>query len=144
MSKSRLKQLALLGLSSGLVVGCGGGSKSEKKAEEAKSDMGHQHKQMSESPDDAEAALLAQLDDKHRAMFHSLDAEHKELALQMAQQTCAGQNECKGLNMCKGAHNACAGQGSCAGTGGCGWSDQNLMIRVVMKHMAEKRGQVNY
>lgn len=144
MNKDRMMQLALMGLTSGLVVGCGGGDKKPSDAKDLQDAVNDKKQQVSGGEQGAEATLLAELDDKHRAIYHSLDAKHKEMALEMAQQACAGQNECKGLNQCKGASNACAGQGQCAGMGGCAWSDKNMMVRVVMKHMAEQRGQMNY
>ena len=84
------------------------------------------------------------LDDRHKALYESLDEEHQALAQRMAAMTCAGQNECAGLNSCKGPNNECAGMGSCKGQGGCGFKDKNMVVRLAAKHMRDRRSQIDY
>jgi len=90
----------------------------------------------------AEAELLSQLNEDGKALYDSLDAEGKALALQLANQKCKGYNDCKGLNSCKGDENDCAGQGGCKGQSGCNFKDKNLAVKVAAEKMAEKRANM--
>jgi len=86
-----------------------------------------------------ENELLSQLNDQAKTTYQSLDASGKALALQLANQTCKGQNKCKGMNSCKTEEHACAGKGSCAGTAASNFKDKNLAVKVAALKMAEKR-----
>ena len=83
--------------------------------------------------------LFSKLDSAHLQMFNSMSCEGQKLTMQLANQTCAGQNGCKGLNSCKTDHNACKGQGSCKGTSKGPFTNKNDAVEVAQKHMAEQR-----
>ena len=68
--------------------------------------------------------------------------EAQALAVRVAQQTCSGLNECKGLSCCKSDSHSCAGLNDCKGQGACACSNKNLAIKLVEKHMAEKRAKM--
>lgn len=86
-----------------------------------------------------EDALLAQLSPEGKQAFLSMDAEGRQLALTLANQSCSGKNGCKGLNSCKTDKNACMGLGGCKGTSKGPFADKNDSVKVAAKHMAEKR-----
>jgi hypothetical protein len=142
MKKKDLKNLAWLGLMSGLVVGCNnsGDQKKENQAGVAGIPTAEVHQQHLMSEED----LLSQLNEQAKALYYSLDEEGKALAIRVVSTTCAGNNECRGLNVCKGATNDCAGLGDCKGQSKCGIPDKNLAIKLVVKHMAQKRAQLDY
>lgn len=90
-----------------------------------------------------EDELLLELNDKGTALYNSLDAEGKALALLVASQRCDHTNECAGLNACQTEKNACAGQGACKGQGKCAFSDKNLAVKAVADKLAKKRAEAN-
>lgn len=90
-----------------------------------------------------EEELIQQLNQEGRNLYNSLNNDGKALALQLANQTCAGHNDCKGLNSCSGDENSCAGEGGCKGQSKCSFHDKNLAVQVAAKHMEEQRGNVN-
>ena len=90
-----------------------------------------------------EADLVKQLNSQTKAIYNSLSAEGKALALQLANQSCKGQNTCKGLNSCKTAEHSCAGKGSCANTAAAPFTDKNVAVKVAVMRMAEKRASMN-
>lgn len=87
----------------------------------------------------AMSGLMGKLDAQHQAMLNGMDCEGQNLAVEMSQQKCKGQNSCKGLNSCKSEQNSCAGKGSCKGTSPGPFTDMNKMMDVVSKHMQDKR-----
>ena len=89
-----------------------------------------------------EADLLSQLNNQGKAMYNSLDADGKTLALKLANQACKGQNDCKGLNSCKTDKNSCAGEGGCKGQSKCRFADKNVAVRVAGQKMAAKRADL--
>lgn len=91
-----------------------------------------------------EGKLLSQINAKTRRLYDSLNCEGKNLAIQLAEQKCKGQNECKGLNSCGGARNDCSGKGSCKGTSLGPFKDKNIAVQVAAKHMSEKRAKMYY
>lgn len=90
-----------------------------------------------------EDELLLELNDKGTALYNSLDAEGKSLALLVASQRCDHTNECAGLNACQTEKNSCAGQGGCKGQGKCAFSDKNLAVKAVADKLAKKRAEAN-
>lgn len=158
MKKRDLKNLALLGLASGLLTSQQLAASVEKK--DVPSHIGRasektKEKQSSSSPSTledpnaenegyhlmSEEELFQHLNAKGRARYGKLDAEDKALVLKTASQRCQQTNECKGLNACKTAKNDCAGKGSCKGTGKCAFGDKNLVVKLVTKKMANKRAK---
>lgn len=129
MKKRDLKKLALLGFAGGsfLLTGC-----ETKIGDSANSQVVDQQPL-------TENALVDSLDSKTKRIYDSLDPQGKALALQLANQTCKGQNTCKGLNSCKSASNSCAGNGGCKGTSPGPFKDKNTAVQVAAKKMAEQR-----
>lgn len=128
MKKSDLKKLALLGLTAGLVCSC-----SEAGGENSKNGTSSHATILTEQE------LVNKLDDNGKRLFSSLSPEGKSLALQLASQSCKGQNTCAGLNSCKTSEHSCAGQGGCKGTSPGPFKDKNEAVKVAAKKMAEKR-----
>jgi hypothetical protein len=89
-----------------------------------------------------DAELMMQLNPTGKAQFQSLTPKGKELALQMAEQQCKGQNGCKGQNSCKSDKNSCAGKGGCKGTAVSYFKDKNMAVKLAAEKMAEKRNGV--
>lgn len=131
MKKYDYKKLALLGLASGLVA-----------ANTAFGDAPQNNKTMMQQAPMTEDQLMSQLSPEGKAMYQSLDAEGKKLALQLANQGCKGQNTCKGLNSCKTDKNSCMGLGGCKGTSPGPFKDKNDAVKMAAKKMAEKRQQL--
>lgn len=90
-----------------------------------------------------ESELLQKLDEKHKVMYSNMSPEGKQLARQLAGQSCAGKNDCKGLNSCKTNKNDCAGKGGCKGQSPGAFKDKNQAIDVANNHMREKRMSMN-
>lgn len=160
MKKSNFKKLALLGMTSGLLIS----SKTELLAEEssqqlqpeqllaaATTDKDKSSSKDAYDPNDqnlgyhmmTEAELLDELNDEGKQIYNSLDAEGKELARQVASQRCQASNKCKGLNACQTDKHGCAGQGACQAQSKCAFADKNVAVKIVAKKMQEKRNQMN-
>jgi hypothetical protein len=82
--------------------------------------------------------LFGQIDDSHQDTYNSMDCEGKNMAVKLAQQSCAGKNGCAGQNSCKSKNNSCAGEGSCKGTSAGPFKDKNEAVDVANK-MYQKR-----
>lgn len=157
MKNRDLRKLALLGLTSGIVLtqslGANDNSKiqissllaantsktddSKSKIEPDANDSNLGYHLMSEDE------LLLELNADGQRLYKSLDPAGKELARKAASVRCNGSNECKGLNACKTDKNDCAGKGSCQGQGKCSFSDKNLAVKLVYEKMANKRAAAN-
>lgn len=160
MQKKDFRKLALLGLSSGILISntaiaqetstttkkpATAETKATKSADKSSSSTTTQE----DDPNDgnmnyhlmSEDELILELDAKGLAMYRALDPEGKLLARKVASAMCNGTNECKGLNACQTDKNACAGKGSCKGTGKCALADKNLAVKLVSDKMAQKRAQ---
>lgn len=138
MKSKDLTKLALIGLSSGLFFGCQGSGDSQENGHHNGHAAGNQGSTFTADN------LASKLDAAHKEIFNSMDAETQALVVQVANTKCHGQNACKGLNGCKTASNECAGMAACKGQGGCAVSDPNLAVKLVTRHMAEKRAEMNY
>jgi len=84
-------------------------------------------------------SLFAKLKPESIQMYNKLDCEGKNLAMEMAEQSCKGKNTCKGKNSCKTETNSCAGLGTCAKTSKGPFKDKNVAVQIATKMMAEKR-----
>lgn len=163
MKKRDLKRLALLGLTSGIIIanqsfadpysedfsdngyyidqpegmfspnGCAGLTASRDVSDNDPNNGNLNYHVLTEEE------LLLELNDKGRAMYQNLDDDGKKLAIKVASQMCNGTNECSGLNACQTDKNKCAGQGSCKGQSKCAISDKNLAVKLVSEKMAKKR-----
>lgn len=149
MKRRELKKLALMGLSSGLMVASQVGARetnsstptsstSESVKGEYDPNAGNMNYHLM-----GEDELLLELNDEGRALYNSLNAEGKALAIKVVSMMCDHTNECAGLNACKTEKNDCAGKGSCKGTGKCAFSDKNFAVKVVADKMAKKRAEAS-
>lgn len=80
-----------------------------------------------------EKRLFSQLNAESRQLYNSLDCRGKNLAMQMAEQKCKGQNQCKGLNYCNDDKNGCLGKGECKGTAQGPFKDKNAAVLLAAK-----------
>lgn len=153
MKKRELTKLALLGLSSGLLVANQLSAAPQNPKTQKNSSASTQNQDSSDDSDDNdgnlgyhlmnEDELLLELDPQGTKMYNSLDPAGKALAVKVASQRCNGTNECKGLNACQTAQNDCAGKGSCKGKSKCAFADKNLAVKVVyQKLMSDKRNRM--
>lgn len=146
MKKRDLKKLALMGLSSGILVANQAIAK-----EEPKTPPTTDNKAVPKNRNDenstyhlmTEDELLLELDDEGIRMYNSLTPEGKALAREVASVKCNQSNPCKGLNACKTDTHECAGKGSCKNTNKCAPSDPNLAVKLVYDKMADKRAKAN-
>lgn len=132
---NNLKKIALLGLTGGILLAATG-------CEQQRSGGGTTQSSVSQKQMSA-AELYAVLTPEERQEYDSLDSKGKKLALELANQSCKGQNSCKGLNSCKSSENSCKGQGGCKGKSQGPFADKNDAVKVAAKHMAEKRQNLN-
>jgi len=100
-------------------------------------------KPMQQQQQISEQELFNSLNKEAKTMYEGLDSEGRELALELANQSCSGNNDCKGLNSCKTDENSCAGEGGCQGQSPGPFHDNNTAVKVAAKHMAEKRASLN-
>lgn len=137
MKKIHLKNLALMGISTGALLATNtvGAVQNHGNTEKTFITDAYATKM-------TEADLTKKLSDEGKKTFNSLDAEGKALALKLANQSCKGQNDCKGLNSCKTEKNTCAGQGGCKGTSPGPFVDKDTAVKVAAKKMADKRAGV--
>lgn len=139
MKKNRtLNALATAGLMGGLLAAA------MPSALEAQPSTSYTSSDASKKPCKAPSAertqkLFAQLKPESIQMYNKMDCEGKNLAMEMAEQSCKGKNDCKGKNSCKTDTNSCAGQGACALTSKGPFTDKNVAVQIASKMMAEKR-----
>lgn len=141
MQKKDLKNIIVLGLSTGILMAAQNPKHSPssiEKTEMADPEKGNMNYYLMSEQD-----LLLQLDPDGIKAYKNLDEEGKKLARQIASNRCNGTNPCAGYNACQTDKNDCAGKGSCKGQGKCAFSDKNLAVKIVAKKMAEKRQGLN-
>ncbi len=131
MKKRNLKKIALAGLASGICM------INSANAGYIYADMNNNS--MNQQAPMTSQQLRSQLNPAAQKLYDTMSSEGKALALKLANQSCKGQNSCKGLNSCKTDHNSCAGQGGCKGTSQGPFQDKSMAVKIVAKHMAEKR-----
>jgi hypothetical protein len=132
MKGKDLTTLALMGLTSGLMMSCQG-ENGTKDAPETKL----QQTQM--SPD--EQAFYRQLNAWGKKNFERMNSEQRLMVMKAAKAGCHGRNDCKGLGNCKTDKNSCAGNNDCKGEGGCAASP-NKAVELVKKQMESKRSKM--
>ncbi len=128
MKKFDPKNIAMLGLAAGLAFTAAGNAEVQTPQEEVAS-----KKPLTSSE------LYSKLSPSGKKLYDTLDEKSKALALQLANQTCKGQNTCKGLNSCKSENNSCAGQAGCRGQAAAPFKDKDVAVKVASMHMLEKR-----
>ena|ERR1700722_16719835 len=129
MKKRDLMTLAMIGISSGLLItGCqkGGDKRSNTAAEEQK------------TPVDA-ASFYNMLSPDSKKKFDQLDEKHKAAAVEMYNQKCNGQNMCAGKGGCSTSTHDCAGKNDCSGQGGAPVKDANKAVDAQMKTQQKER-----
>ena len=89
-----------------------------------------------------ENVLLNQLSNNAKRIYNAIDAEGQKIALQIANQTCAGKNVCRGYNACKSNTNSCAGLGSCKGTSVGPTTNPDHAVQAAAIKMAQKRHEL--
>lgn len=147
MKKETFAKLALMGLSSGLLVA------SQLSAVSNPLDTSSSTTTDSGDSDNAEDGnmgyhvmtedeLMLQLSPEGIKMYQSMSPDGKALALLVASARCNGTNQCAGLNACQTADHDCAGKGSCKGKGKCALSDKNLAVKLVKDKMSGKRANM--
>jgi|NOAtaT_6_FD_contig_51_4188430_length_1240_multi_6_in_0_out_0_1 hypothetical protein len=165
MKKKNLRNLAILGISSGLLISTqasaananGSSPKATFQAAKSSGKIAFNDTDTSKDKDDkknkykdandgnvgyhemTEDELLIELDSDGVAMYNSLTPEGKALARKVASMRCNGTNLCKGLNACATDKNDCAGKGQCKGQGKCALSDKKVAVKLVRDKMAQKR-----
>jgi len=133
MKKKDLATLAMLGISAGLMVnGCQKGSHSP--GNKAAAD-----EQMSSDMQSFYSALSPDAQKK----FMQLDAQHKMMAIEMAQQSCNGKNKCAGMGGCSTSQHQCAGKNSCKGQGGTPVKDPNKAVETQYNNQMGHRQKTN-
>lgn len=135
MKKKQIKNLALLGLSTGFLISSHihAGATTEKSGIDYSAADKDYHLM-------TEDELLSELNEEGKSAYNSLDAKGKEFAREVASNKCAGLNSCKGQNACKTEANDCAGKAGCKGQSKCAFTDKNVAVKVAKeKLMKEKR-----
>ncbi len=129
MKKQNLATLAVIGVGAGLLLG---GCQQHEKQAPAKN--GANGKAPAEEAGADMQAFSSSLSPEGKKKFEELDAQHKMMAVEMANQECNGKNKCAGLGGCATADNACAGSNSCKGKGGAPVKDPNKAVEVQYKN----------
>lgn len=150
MKKPDFKTLALLGVSTGIILTPSLHAQQEKSPPSAKEETKKSDSSKNDPNDEnmnyhlmTEDELMMELNSDGIAMYKKLDKEGKGLALLVASASCNNTNPCAHLNACKTDKNDCAGKGECKGKGICAVGDKNLAVRLVYDKMAAKRSQAN-
>ena len=132
MKKNDLAMLAMIGISAGLMVGgCQKNGPDRNKASAGE--------QM--SPD--MQSYYNSLSSDAQKKFMELDAQHKMMAVEMAHQSCKGQNKCAGMGGCGTPDHKCAGQNSCKGQGGVPIKEASKAVEVQYKNQMNQRQNTN-
>lgn len=147
MKKKDLRKLAIIGLSSGLLISTQVNAAStppaKTTAQLSQSDSNNNNDGNLGYHDMSEDELLLELSPEGAEMYNSLTPEGKELARKVASMRCNKTNSCKGLNACQTATNSCAGKGACRNTGKCAIGDKNLAVKLARDKMAQKRANAS-
>jgi hypothetical protein len=133
MKKKNLVTLALLGISAGLSVGgC-------QKKDPTTAGGANTAEQM--SPD--MQSFYNSLSPDAQQKFLQLDAQHKMMSIEMAQQGCNGKNKCAGMGGCATTQHACAGKNGCKGQGGAPVRNPNKAVEIQYTNQMGARKQTS-
>lgn len=133
MKKRELAKLAMLGISAAMMVGC------KAQGDASAEDQPPSDQQLSSDMQ----SFYNSLNPEAQQKFNQLDAQHKMMAVEMAQQSCNGKNKCSGMGGCSTSQHACAGQNSCKGQGGAPVKDPNKAVEVQFKNQTNQRQNLN-
>lgn len=135
MKRRDLTTLAMIGISAGLVVGgCQNDGRDGRSNNKAAAD-----EQMSPDMKSFYSSLSSDMQQK----FMQLDAQHKMMAVEMANQSCNGKNKCSGMGGCATAEHQCAGQNGCKGQGGAPIKDPNKAVEAQYNNQMGQRQKMN-
>lgn len=141
MKKRDLATLAMIGISAGLIAGgCQQNSKDKNNRNRNRGNGNNLHAAENMSAD--MQAFYASLSPDAKKKFDQLDAQHKMMAMEMANQKCNGKNKCAGMGGCATAEHACAGENGCQGQGGAPVKDPNKAVEVQYKNQMDKDGHM--
>jgi hypothetical protein len=130
MKRKNLALLAALGVGAGLfVAGC------EEKGSNQDGNQATAAEQLSPETQKFYDSLSSQAQKK----FMELDAQHRMMAMEMAQQSCSGKNDCKGLGGCATNEHSCAGKNGCKAQGGTPVKDANKAVDVQYKQQQNQK-----
>ncbi|MCH9625608.1 MAG: hypothetical protein S4CHLAM123_07840 [Chlamydiales bacterium] len=138
MKKRDLSTLALVGISAGLMMGGCNQKETDKKGDDT-GNKAHAAEQL--SPD--MKSFHDSLSPTAQKKFMELDAQHKMMAIEMANQSCNGRNKCASMGGCSSANNSCAGENGCKGQGGAPVKDPNKAVDVQYKMQKDQRKDAN-
>ena len=134
MKKGELAKLALLGISAGLMVGgC------HQKKDTGTASQGSADEQMSQDMQSFYSSLSSDAQKK----FVQLDAQHKMMAVEMAQQGCHAKNKCAAMGGCATSDHGCAGLNACKGQGGAPVKDANKAVEIQYKNQMAQRSKTS-
>ncbi|MFN0064660.1 MAG: hypothetical protein ACKVOH_00300 [Chlamydiales bacterium] len=135
MRKRDLVSLALIGVSAGLVIsGCQAAQKGTVKPQ--------QETQPTSTMSPEMKAFYSTLSQESQKQFMGLDAQHKMMSMEMANQKCNGKNECAGMGGCATANHSCAGENSCKGEGGAPVKSPEDAVSAQYKHQMQQRSSL--
>jgi hypothetical protein len=137
MKKRDLTALVMIGISAGLVVG--GCQQQGSRNEVGPNNKASADEQM--SPD--MQAFYSSLSPDAQNKFMQLDAQHKMMAVEMANQDCKGQNKCATMGGCKTDQHDCKGKNGCKGQGGAPIKDPNKAVEVQFNNQMLQRQRTN-
>lgn len=132
MKKRDLTTLALLGIGVGLAVG------SCNPKEDSGNNKASAEEQMSPDMESYYKSLSSDAQQK----FMQMDAQHRMMAVEMANQSCSGKNKCAGMGGCSTANHTCAGKNSCKGQGGTPIKDANKAVEAQYQNQMSQREQM--
>ncbi len=129
MKKKDLVKLAMVGMSAGiLMTGC-----------QSKKGSSKQSYLSADEPVSADQQkFFSSLFSASQSKYQQLDSQHRQMAKQMTEQSCKGQNQCKSLGGCKSAQNNCAGLNGCKGqSGGNPIKDPNKAVELQYRNQMQ-------
>lgn len=142
MKKKDLAMLALLGLTSGMMISCKTGQ--HKEGQPGKKDLpGKTAGQVAPSAQPMtaeEKAFYGKLNAEGKRTFEQMNSADRQKSIQTANAGCKGKNICKGLGGCETDDHACKGMNDCKGKGGCAVTDPNDAVQMTKQStMQQKR-----
>jgi hypothetical protein len=133
MKKNELLNLAMLGVSVGLLVtGC------ERRENKPKNPT--THSAAIQMPADMQA-FYSNLSPDAQQKFLQMDNLHRKMSVEMLNHGPHGQNSCQGLGGCQGISHSCAGLNDCKGQGGArALTNPNQAVDVQYNNQYQQRG----
>lgn len=143
MKKRDLATLAMIGISAGLIAGGCQQTTKDKDTKRGGNRTNGNGLQAAENMSADMQSFYASLSPDAKKKFDQLDAQHKMMAMEMANQQCNGKNKCAGMGGCSTADHSCAGENGCKGQGGAPVKDANKAVDIQYKHQMGKNGGTN-